>query len=109
MCSTDNGLPDNIIRCVSLDRTDKNIIWLGFQQGGICHFSFTTKQVTVFPAPEIKDKQVNDILVLDKQVWVTTENSFVQLHRNSKLISTQVFNNPTQLSVDEEANGWLIC
>lgn len=107
--STGNGLPDNIIRCISQDRADKNIIWLGFQQGGICRFSLNTKQVTVFSVPAIKDKQVNDILVLDKQVWVTTENSFVQLHRNSTLISTQVFNNPTQLSVDEEANGWLIC
>ena len=84
------------------------MIWLGFQQGGICRFSLKDKQVTVFPVPELKDKQVNDILILDKQVWVTTENSFVQLNRNGKLINTQSFSNPTQLTVDPEANGWLI-
>ncbi len=106
--STNNGLPDNIIRCISLDRNDKNVIWLGFQQGGICRFSLLNKQATVFPVAEIKDKQVNDILVLDQQVWVTTENSFVQLNRNGKPISTQPFSNPTQLAVDAEANGWLI-
>lgn len=105
---TANGLPDNIIRCISSDRNDKNIIWLGFQQGGICQFSLLSKQVTLFPVSQLKDKQVNDILLLDKQIWITAENSFVQLNRKGQVISTQSFNNPTQLAVDAEANGWLI-
>ncbi len=106
--STATGLPDNIIRCISLDRSDRNIIWLGFQQGGICSFSLLSKEPAFITVPELKDKQVNDILVLDRQVWVTTENSFVQLQRNGKLINTQPFSNPSQLITDAEANGWLI-
>ena len=106
--STANGLPDNIVRCISADRIDENIIWLGFQQGGICKFSLATRQVQLISLPQLKDKQINDLLILDEQVWITTENSFVQLNKNGQFISTQNFSNPTQLAVDAEANGWIM-
>lgn len=106
--STGNGLPDNIVRCITPDRNDKSIIWLGFQQGGICRFSLITKQAEIFPVSQLKDKQVNDILVLDEQIWITTENSFLQLNKKGTLLSEQSFNNPSQLAVGTEANGWLI-
>lgn len=107
--STANGLPDNIVRSITPDRNDKTIIWLGFQQGGVCKFSLITKNAELYNITQLKEKQVNDILVLDDQVWITTENSFIQLNKKGHLLSEQNLNNPTQLAADAEANGWLIC
>ena len=106
--STRNGLPDNIVRCISPDRKDQNLIWLGFQQGGICTFSLLTKQVQLFSVPQLGDKQVNDLLILDEQVWVATENNFFQLSKSAQFISKQSFITPIQLAVDAEANAWLV-
>lgn len=106
--STANGLPDNIVRCISTDPNDSSTIWLGFQQGEICKFSLHTRRVQLVTVPQLKDKQVNDLLILHQQVWVTTDNSVVQLSRESQLIGTQSPGNPTQLMADAEANIWLI-
>jgi len=106
--SSNHGLTDNIIRSITADPADKNTIWLGYQQGGIGTFSLLNKKARAFPVPQIGEAQVNDVLVLDEQVWITTDMNFLQVDRNGIFIYQQPLTSPTQLAVDEEANGWLL-
>jgi ligand-binding sensor domain-containing protein len=106
--TTANGLTDNIVRSISYDRADKNILWLGFQQGGICKFSVTAKKITLIDCPELQDEQVNDILVLDETIAVNTENASFQFLKNGKLANKDAVTKPAGFMLDAEANAWLI-
>lgn len=106
--SAQHGLTDDIIRCITPDPADKTKIWLGYQQGGIGTFSLAEKKAFPVSSPQIGDAQVNDILVLDEQVWFTTDMRFMKADRNGNVNYQQALTSPTQLAIDEEANGWLL-
>ncbi|MDE3251036.1 MAG: hypothetical protein KGO82_20390, partial [Bacteroidota bacterium] len=74
------GLPDNIVRCLSNDATGK--IWIGLQDKGICYFDKRTGSIQIPPeASNWHFGQVNDILVSKKEILIATEeNGVVEIH-----------------------------
>lgn len=106
--TTANGLTDNIVRCISYNRADSNILWLGFQQGGISKFSTLIKKAELIQCAELQNEQVNDIMILDDAIVVNTDNASFHFKQNGKLVSKDVITKTAALVLDSEANVWLI-
>ncbi len=106
--TTANGLTDNIVRCISYSKTNKNTLWLGFQQGGICKFSTITKKADLINCPELQNEQINDIMILDEQILVNTDNASFQFKSNGKLVCKNSITKTAGFVLDGEANVWLI-
>lgn len=86
--TTENGLPDNIVRTIKkIPGTTQ--YWIGTQQGGLAIYNWREKEVFV---PELdsgwKWGQVNDILPMDAtRAWVATESGYMLevMWRDNKL------------------------
>ncbi len=74
------GLPDNIVRCLSNDAMGK--IWIGLQDKGICYFDKHSGTIQIpAEASNWHFGQVNDILVSKKEILIATEeDGVVEIH-----------------------------
>ncbi len=80
--SAENGLPDNIVRNITVDKNQQ--LWISLQDKGLCRVDPVTKKITI---PEglgqWKYGQVNTILPLEEEVWLGTENfGILRLEKN---------------------------
>lgn len=112
--TTGNGLPDEIVRVIIKDRTGN--MWVGFQSRGICKINPDNMHVTV-PRGFHKWKfgQVNDVLLDEKEIWISTEeygvvnNDFSSdtLLRNYSSYGELKFPRVSKLALDDENNLWM--
>lgn len=74
------GLPDNIVRCLSKDPGGE--MWIGLQDKGICYYDDQTASIKVPPeAAGWNFGQVNDILVSKREILIATEeNGIIEIH-----------------------------
>ena len=78
--TTDNGLPDNIVRVVK-HVPNTSLYWAGTQSGGVAIYNGSTGKVHV---PQLDTPwhwgQVNDILpISSNKTWVATEDGYLLL------------------------------
>jgi ligand-binding sensor domain-containing protein len=109
-----NGLPDNIVRCVSNAELTGHV-WIGTQLKGFCLFNLAQKQLVASSFKEKWDHgQINDIKEQrDEIVIATQERGLISYNKQLKKISTEVLSmvSPVKqvvdMEVDNEGNNWL--
>lgn len=107
--NTKNGLSDNIVQCITADNKESNIVWLGYQNGSVGKFNLITQDVIEVYQSKKENAQVNNILPLDKEIWVATDAGLLKINRkNNQLIPVNPFNKLNALYKDNEANVWLL-
>jgi len=108
--SSKNGLPDNILRCLS--ETTDAFSWLGMQDAGIvCLDNNQRIQTTI---PNWSFGQVNDVVATSSQVFIATEDNglLVYDHDDKNSITTVSYHDVhikkiTTLFRDRESNIWV--
>lgn len=107
--SSKNGLPDNILRCLS--ETPDSFSWLGMQDAGVV--CLDNNQVIQTKVPNWSFGQVNDIVATSSQVFVATEDNglLVYDHDDKNRITTTSYHEEhlkkiTALFRDRESNIW---
>jgi ligand-binding sensor domain-containing protein len=80
--NTSKGLADNIVQTVAKDPSQKNIVWLGFQNGNAGYFDFTTNSYQTIYKADINAASVLKILPLDAEVWVAGDNQLNKFNRS---------------------------
>ena len=73
MFTTEDGLPNNFVRSLMLDRSDK--LWVGTYGGGICLFNTLTETCEPTIIHEDGDDQFVNEMIQDRQgtIWVGTD------------------------------------
>ncbi|HRH66441.1 MAG TPA: two-component regulator propeller domain-containing protein [Bacteroidia bacterium] len=108
-----NGLPDNIVRTLSLDHW--NNLWIGMQDKGVCKLNFTSDNF------EITEKsldwthgQVNGLLPLENEVWLATEEEGIQIEDSTGNTNPLIFTDSkirlskvNDITMDLEQNVWI--
>lgn len=111
--TTQNGLPDNIIRVIRrIPQTSQ--FWIGTQQSGIAIFNAKSRKISsVFNVASWQYGQVNDILPLnDHFAWIITGSGYLLAARiqNDGQISIQAFHYEDckfkSLILDQAGNLW---
>lgn len=76
--STENGLPDNIVRVIK-PIPGKNEYWIGTQQGGVTIYNADQQKLKNLPTTEAWAwGQINDILpITAKKAWIATEEGYL--------------------------------
>ena len=70
---TSEGLPDDIVRALDFDKNE--ILWIGLQEKGIAKFDFNKNKLTSVHLKEPWNYgQINNILNVDDQLYVATED-----------------------------------
>jgi ligand-binding sensor domain-containing protein len=74
-----NGLPDNIVRAIAMENDSSQIVWAGFQDGGIVCIDAKTGRTRLQSAgSKWQWGQVNDIMPMrDNHAWVATEEGYL--------------------------------
>ena len=107
--NTVQGLPDDIVRVVYLDK--KNKLWLGFQEKGICEFDYHNNSISFSPK-NISTNQVNQIISVDDALWVNFEGGKLKKYdKYGKVTDITLENgmsiNSGDIITDKENNIWL--
>ncbi len=109
-----NGLPDNIVRCITTG-TQINTIWVGTQSKGISLFSVNAKQLITDPFNKNNWAygQINDIIQTKNKIFVATEqNGIIEYNAitgslNEKVLPDSLFPwRIADLQQDNEGNIW---
>ncbi|CAN5726252.1 hypothetical protein BH10BAC2_BH10BAC2_50110 [soil metagenome] len=107
--SSKNGLPDNILRCLS--ETPDAFSWLGMQDAGVV--CLDNKQDIQTIIPNWSFGQVNEVVATSSQVFVATEDNglLVYDHDEKNRITTTSYHDEhikkiTALFRDRESNIW---
>ncbi|MBP6334268.1 MAG: histidine kinase [Bacteroidia bacterium] len=111
--SSEDGLPDNIVRHMTLDRN--NVLWVGLQDKGYCQVNLTTEKIIVpVESGDWKFGQVNTIIALEQEVWLGTEKyGLFRLEKNGSTYPLKVGKNGLKnnsikiLLADPEGNVWI--
>ncbi|MBK8787280.1 MAG: histidine kinase [Chitinophagaceae bacterium] len=112
--TTKNGLPDNIVSCITESHT-KNMVWVGTQSKGMLLFNIKDKGIQ-----EISTKntgwrygQINDILEVNNIAFIATEqNGIISFNQakhttNEKVLTDSLFpKRIADLQTDNEGNIW---
>jgi ligand-binding sensor domain-containing protein/uncharacterized membrane-anchored protein YhcB (DUF1043 family) len=108
-----NGLPDNIVRCISISNNN-NIVWVGMQSKGIIGFDINNEQIVKLG--DLKQwpySQVNDIIELTDEIIIATqENGILSFNKlknyfNEKILRDSIFpKRIADLQSDNEGNIW---
>jgi ligand-binding sensor domain-containing protein len=108
--SSKNGLPDNILRCLS--ETSDAFSWLGMQDAGVV--CLDNKQGIQTTIPNWSYGQVNDIIATSSQVFIATEDNglLVYDHDDKNRITTASYHDEhlkkiNTLFRDRESNIWV--
>jgi ligand-binding sensor domain-containing protein len=109
-----NGLPDNIVRCISPSFT-ANHIWVGTQSKGFYLFDLLQKQLKHDTGKQPWEYgQVNDLKEQQNEIIIATqEKGMVSFNKQTGKFSTQVLKDSSSLrrvediEVDNEDNTWL--
>jgi ligand-binding sensor domain-containing protein len=111
-----NGLPDNIVRCISTSLI-ANHVWVGTQSKGFYLFDLLQKQLdnnTKTGKQKWEYGQVNDLKEQQNEIIIATqENGMVSYNKLKNKFSTQVLKDSASLrrvediEVDNEDNTWL--
>ena len=110
--SSRKGLPDNIVRAIS-PSSQKGAYWIGMEDKGICLFDVRQQKILESHViPSWSFGPVNDLLYLDKELWVATEDSgliFVSLDRDTLQYQNKLlpaFSKMNSLVRDDEGQLW---
>jgi ligand-binding sensor domain-containing protein len=107
--NTSAGLTDNIVQHLTADKSDKNKIWLGFQNGGLGLFNLSTEQSVTVYSSSSAEAQINKILPLDHELWLACNNGLTVLSKKDyRVLMQQPFNKLQSACKDWEANVWLL-
>lgn len=106
--SVANGLTDNIVQTITPDRKNKNILWLGFQNGGIGKLNLSTQQSqTIYTNKQ--EAPVNNIFSADEELWLATNEGLIVLNNTTYVeLLLEPITNLSGLYADNEANVWLL-
>ncbi|MFN8143693.1 MAG: two-component regulator propeller domain-containing protein [Bacteroidia bacterium] len=107
------GLPDNIVRTLSLDHS--NILWIGMQDRGICKMDLSSGKIEI-PQNNFswKHGQINSVVTLENEIWLGTEEEGVQISYSDGICSPLSFQDQkiqlskiNDLTTDIEQNVWI--
>jgi ligand-binding sensor domain-containing protein len=109
-----NGLPDNIVRCISTSLT-ANHIWIGTQSKGFYLFDLLQKQLKEDTGKQKWEYgQINDLKEQQNEIIIATqEKGMVSFNKQMRKFSTKVLKDSAVLrriediEVDNEDNTWL--
>ncbi len=114
--TSDNGLPDEIVRCLSAD-LDNNI-WVAMQDKGICKINYVNKKVNLIPEFDSWNYgQINALEFNKNELWLATENSGI-MNYNTDLYNEVIvyadeqnfnFSKARFITFDAEGNVWITC
>ncbi len=106
--SAANGLTDNIVQTFAPDSKNKNILWLGFQNGGVGLLNFKGQQSeTIYTSP--KGSPINKIFSGDKELWLATDDGLAIINSTAYTeLLTEPITSLSGLYADNEANIWLL-
>lgn len=103
------GLADNIVQTISPDPVNKNVLWLGFQNGAVARFSLTNTHAETVYTNTAQEGQVNMILPLDQEIWLATNRGLTILSRNTyEVLQEEAIGKMQGVYADQEANVWLM-
>ena len=111
--TTGKQQPLNFINVITEDHNEN--LWVG-TSSGIAKVSINNHLVSHYPLDDEYEIYVNDILILDKQLWVATSNGlFKFLANENKFEKVSFFNssnqeilNVLQVTADQQGNIWLL-
>ena len=110
--SSRNGLPDNIVRAI-YPAAQKGTFWIGMEDKGICLYDARQmKIIDRYVIPPWRFGAVNDILYLNKELWVATEDSgliMISLEKDTLHYQTGMlpaFSKISALVSDDEGQLW---
>lgn len=112
--SSQDGLPDNIVRALCLD--SKNKIWIGMQDRGVCRLDLTTAKIDIpMGSSEWTYGQLNALLPLEHELLIATEESGVlKLDSLGNCLPLFQSGQPLNISkcsdllLDDEQNVWIV-
>ncbi len=107
--NTIQGLPDDIVRVVYLDKNKK--LWLGFQEKGICEFDYYKNSIAFVPN-NLSTNQVNQIINVDDALWINLEGDKLKKYDKYGKVSEITLENGIPINsgdliTDKENNVWL--
>lgn len=108
---TSDGLPDDVVRAIAIDKN--NMMWVGFQENGLAKYDCNKNKLSAIHLKHPwKFGQVNDILIVDDQLWIATEeNGIVIIDRDGYSRKLRLDNErtikPNDLLLDFENNVWI--
>ena len=109
-----NGLPDNIIRCITKSNT-ANTVWVGMQSKGVILFAIDDNQVmdVITNNNGWLYNQVNDVIEVTNSVFIATEeNGIICYDKKNREINEKVLPDSlyperiADLQQDNEGNIW---
>jgi ligand-binding sensor domain-containing protein len=109
-----NGLPDNIIRCITKSKV-KNTVWVGMQSKGFLLFAIDAKMIidTITKNSGWLYGQVNDIIEVPNSIFIATEqDGIIGYDKKSRKIKEKVLldslypKHIANLQQDNEGNIW---
>ncbi len=111
--SSVQGLPDNIVRTLSVDHWGH--LWIGMQDQGICRLNLESMQLEVRKeSMQWQLSQVNGVLPLENEVWLATEENGVQISDSIGNMQPLLFQDPkiklsriNDITSDLEQNVWI--
>jgi len=112
--TTKNGLPDNIVSCITESHT-KNMVWIGMQSKGMLLFNIKDKQKQDISTKNTSWRfgQVNDIIEINNIVFIATEqNGIISYDQKNKTLKDEVLTDSlfpkriADLQTDNEGNIW---
>lgn len=93
-----NGLPDNIVRCITKVPAPVGQYWIGMQDRGVGQIGFSGNKPYFYPNWNFG--QVNSLLRTDNQLWVATQEKGI-LNFDMKTAS------PEQKPLTTDASGFI--
>lgn len=104
--TTANGLADNIVQTITPHHTNKNIIWLGFQNGCTGMFDMATQQ---YKTAYCTVSPINSLLDLEQELWMVSEEEVTILNKQNGIAkSVNQVKGLLNITTDAEANIWLL-
>lgn len=111
--TSQQGLPDNIVRTLSLDH--QNQLWIGMQDQGICRVSLHSDKPEFIPSVQNWNSgQLNGLVKLEHEVWLATEENGIQIVDSSGSLLPLVFldtkiklSKASDILCDFEQNIWI--
>jgi ligand-binding sensor domain-containing protein len=101
-----NGLADNIVQTISPVPGQKQLIWLGFQNGCAGLFNIATLQ---YQNSYCGAAPVSSLLQLAGELWIANDHEIAVIHTKTfEVKTTHQISAVSSLVTDEEANVWLL-
>jgi ligand-binding sensor domain-containing protein len=104
--NTSSGLADNIVQTLAIDPHQKDILWLGFQNGCAGYFNVKNFQ---YQSARCHVSPVTSILALDDELLIASEEAVTILNRNGYTEkSKHTLPGVVAMAADAEANVWYL-